>query len=229
MLRKAYLALALAFAWLPLLHAAPPAKIEITFDVMHNGMAMAEVVENLEHDGKTYRITEVARGRGAFALMFQTRRSSKGLVTANGLRPQEFTDERTGRATASASFDYAAKTLTQKYRGEPQVQALPANASDRLAFAIQFAFLEMPASVVMLNIADGRGVSTQIYEPAGRERIQVPAGEFDTLKMVRRPEGPNDRSAELWLAPSHGYLPVRIRIVEKDGTRLEQQATRVTR
>ncbi len=208
--------------------AVPPAAIEITFDVMHNGMAVAEVVEKLEHDGRTYRASEAGKGRGALALMFKTARTSRGLVTASGLRPLEYTDERSGRPVASAVFDYAAKTLTQKYRGEPEVRPLPAYPSDRLAFALHFAFMESIPAAVTLDLADGRGVSTQIYEPAGRERIQVPAGDFDTLKIVRRPDGPNDRSAELWLAPAAGNLPVRIRVVEKDGTRTEQLATRVS-
>lgn len=227
MIRK--LLFVLGLAWLPALQAAPPASIEIAFDVLHNGLAIAEVVEKLEHDGKTYRATEIGKGRGAFALLFQTKRSSKGLIMPNGLRPQEFTDERTGRPTASASFDYAAKTLTLKYRGEPQVLPLPANPSDRLAFAFQFAFIETPASVVTMDMADGRGVSTQVYEPAGREKIRVPAGEFETLRVVRRPDGPNERTAELWLAPMYGYLPVRILVVEKDGTRTDQVATRVSK
>lgn len=218
-----------ALAWLPALQAAPPANIEIVFDVLHNGLAIAEVVEKLEHDGKTYRAIEIGKGRGAMAFLFQTKRMSRGLITPNGLRPQEFTDERSGRPTASASFDYAAKTLTMKYKGEPQVQPLPANPSDRLAFAFQFAFIESPASVVTLDLADGRGVSNQVYEPGGRIKIQVPAGEFETLRVVRRPDGPNDRTAELWLAPAYGYLPVRILVVEKDGTRTDQVATRVSK
>lgn len=222
---RSFFSTLLSLAWLPAL-AAPPPVSEFTFDVLHNGLAIAEVVEKFEHDGRTYRAEEIWRGRGALMVLGQIRRASRGLVTASGLRPQEFTDERSGRPTASAIFDYTGRTLTLKYRGEPQVLPLPPHAHDRLAFAYQFAFAGHGRPITF-DVADGRSVSTQVYEPAGRERIRVPAGEFDTVRMARRAEGPGDRVVELWLAAAHGYLPVRIRIVEKDGTRTEQVATRI--
>jgi hypothetical protein len=66
-----------------------------------------------------------------------------------------------------------------------------------------------------------------VYEPVGRERVKLPAGEFDALKVARKPERADDRrTTEIWLAPALGYLPVRILLTEKDGTRLDQQASR---
>lgn len=47
---------------------------------------------------------------------------------------------------------------------------------------------------------------------------------------VERLRDPNDKdSAELWLAAELGYIPVRLLDIEKDGTRYEQLATRVSR
>jgi len=34
--------------------------------------------------------------------------------------------------------------------------------------------------------------------------------------------------SEIWLAADRGYLPVRIVVVEKDGTRYEHVATRIS-
>ena len=56
----------------------------------------------------------------------------------------------------------------------------------------------------------------------------MPAGEFETLKLVRRNEGSGDVT-EIWLAANLGYLPVRILVAEKDGTRFEHVATRISR
>jgi hypothetical protein len=79
---------------------------------------------------------------------------------------------------------------------------------------------------VSYTIADGKGLSRHVYKLVGRERIKVPAGEFDAIKAARQA---NDReSAELWLAVERNYIPVRLLVVEKDGTRYEQVATRIS-
>ena len=45
-------------------------------------------------------------------------------------------------------------------------------------------------------------------------------------KVARKGEG--RESAELWLAAQRGYVPVRLVVVEKDGTRYEQNPTRIS-
>jgi len=50
---------------------------------------------------------------------------------------------------------------------------------------------------------------------------------FDTLKVIRRNEGSGE-VAEVWLAAERSYLPVRIVVQEKDGTRYEHMATRIS-
>jgi negative regulator of sigma E activity len=67
-----------------------------------------------------------------------------------------------------------------------------------------------------------------VFENAGRERIRIPAGDFDALRLVKRKEQSTDRSSEIWLDPSRSYLPLRVLVVQKDGARIDQVATRVT-
>jgi hypothetical protein len=70
-------------------------------------------------------------------------------------------------------------------------------------------------------------MSRHTYKPNGRERLATPAGEFDTVKLIRRNEGSRE-VAEIWLAVDRSYLPVRILVVEKDCTRYEHVATRIS-
>ena len=85
------------------------------------------------------------------------------------------------------------------------------------------------AQIASYHIADGKGISHHRYQLKGRERIRTPAGEFDTVHVERVRE-PNEKdSAELWLAAELGYIPVRLLDIEKDGTRYEQLATRISR
>jgi hypothetical protein len=47
-----------------------------------------------------------------------------------------------------------------------------------------------------------------------------------TLHLVKQRE-PGDSETEIWLAPQHRYLPVKMLIVESNGTRYEQVTTRL--
>ena len=60
---------------------------------------------------------------------------------------------------------------------------------------------------------------------AGPERLTTPAGEFQALKLVRRTD---DEVAEIWLAVERSYLPLRVRVTEKDGAHVDQVVTRIS-
>jgi hypothetical protein len=214
-----------AFAWLGAAWAAPPARVELTYDIARNDLKIAEVIYLLEHDAHSYRITETSKGRGILALRGTIRRTSRGKVSEQGLRPEEFIDERTGRPTARAVFDWDAKTLTQQYKGEPRSEPLPARAHDRLAFAFDFAFAPRRNGEVAFDLFNGRGQSRHVYAPGGRSRISTPIGELEALRFVRES---GDERTEIWLASELSSLPVRIVVSEKDGTRYEQVVTKIT-
>ena len=193
--------------------AAPPQRVEIGYEIARNGSVLAEVDQRLEHDGHSYRIAETWKGRGIYALRGEAVRSSQGAVVADGLRPRKFEDKRTGRDARSAEFDPRAKTPTLLRQ-------------DRLSFIWTFAFAP-PRAATTASVADGRQVTSYTYQPAGRERVKTPAGEFDALKLVKRKVNPDDRATEIWLAADRGFIPVRILYIDKDGTRLDQVAVKI--
>jgi hypothetical protein len=208
--------------------AATPTRAQIGWEISRNGSAIAEAVDSLEQDGKTYSITSNWKGRGLLGLG-EVRRASRGTIVAGGLRPQEFEDARSGRDTARASFNWASNMLTLQYKGPAQSTPIPVNAYDRLTQLYGFAFRAPGAGEpVQMNVADGRSVSAYAFEVVGHEVLKTPAGEFETLKLVKRKSNPEDRSTEIWLALKQHHLPVRVLVVEKDGTRVDQVAKRVS-
>jgi len=208
--------------------STPPARIEIQYELLRNGAAMAETVERLEHGNGAYALTETWKGRGIYRLLGRAKRVSKGELSAAGPRPREFVDERTGRDTQRVWFDWSANTITRRYKGEPRTEPVAAGTQDRLSFLLALGYLSQRGEPVSLYIADGRGTSHHTYKPNGRERLKTPAGDFDAVKLIRRKEGTGDVS-EIWLAAELGYLPVRIVIQESDGTRYEHMVTRISR
>ena len=210
-MRNWFIPTALSFACS--LQAAPPQRVEIAYNVMRNGATMGEITGRLEHDGRHYRLEEWWKGKGVYALRGEARRVSRGAVAADGLRPSEFEERRPGREPRRITFDPATANSAS-----PQ--------QDRLSCIWNFAFVPPRAETVVV-VADAKGVSTHVYLPAGRERIRVSAGEFDALKLVRKRERPDERATEIWLAADRSYLPLRILVTDKDGTRLDQVAVRI--
>lgn len=210
-------------------HAEPPASLEVAYELRRNGSAIADVVERLQYSGGNYQLTETWKGRGLYALLGSARRVSQGSLVDHTLRPREFFDERSGRDTARAWFDWKANTLTMQYKGERKTEPLQPDGQDRLSFLLALSLLPGKAQTASYHIADGKGISHHRYQVQGAERIKTPAGEFDTVRIARLRE-PNEKdSAELWLAAELGYIPVRLLDIEKDGTSYEQLAVRVSK
>ena len=55
------------------------------------------------------------------------------------------------------------------------------------------------------------------------EKLELPGGDLATVKLVRNPRREYDQKAEMWLAPSLSYLPVRLRITQPNGNYVDQQ------
>ncbi|MBM3345207.1 MAG: DUF3108 domain-containing protein [Betaproteobacteria bacterium] len=214
--------------------AAPPQRVTVEYDMSHNGTAMAQVVETMQHDGKRYVLESEVKGKGLFALARSgsAKRSSVGEVTPSGLRPNEFRDRRGDRPENVARFNWAKGSLSQGEAGRTDAQPMPAleqgaSLSDRLSFLWSFAFSPPQGKEVRALLSDGRGLSTFRYAIAGNEVLKTPAGDIDTVKLVKQRDAGDDRGTEIWLASRRGFIPVRILVIEKDGTRIDQMVTRM--
>lgn len=208
--------------------AAPPAHVELAYEVSYNGSVVAEVSYVLEHDGKGYNLAERWKGRGVYGLLGEAKRTSRGTLGADGMRPLYYEDARTARPTATARFDWQAKSLTLQYKRGPQQRPMPPHAQDRLSFLFSFAFAAPGKGPFEFKVVDGKGIADYVFEVKGRERLKVPAGEFEALRLAQRLVGSGDRGREVWLDPARSYLPMRVLIVQEDGTRIDQVAVRVS-
>ena len=208
------LCLTIAFSLASVAAAAPPQSIDIGYEISHNGSALAEVSQRLEHDGRSYRLSEIWKGKGAFSLRGEAVRRSQGAVAADGLRPQKFEYRRPGRDTRHAEFDPAARTPTLLRQ-------------DQLSLIWTFAFAP-PRDAVTVNVADGEQTMSYTYEVAGREHVKTPAGEFDALKLAKRKDNPQEKTTEIWLAVDRQNIPVRILVIDREGKRVDQVATSIS-
>lgn len=224
MLRSSLLLISAAFAGAAA--AAPPPQVELDWDLTKDGSTIAVIEQRLAHGGGRYEIRETWEGRGLFRLLGGAKRLSRGEVSAGGLRPLDYSDERSNRDPERASFDWKAKTVTYQYKGPPATIPLPAHPTDDLAALFSFAFGAPLGAQVMMDVVNGRGISDRVFANEGREKVSTPAGTFDAVKLVRRKD--NGDRAEIWLATDRNYLPVRVLVVDRKGTRIDQVLTRLT-
>lgn len=206
--------------------AAAPQDVTATYDIQLNGMNVAVLSERYEARDGAYRLTSSSNALGIFALVpkLNVRLTSTGAVNDNGLRPQRFEGRRaTGEAPeVSADFDWAAGRLTQTHNGRTEALPLPRGAQDRLSVMYEFMFVG-PRQPRRLEVAvsNGRSLDHYIYVVTPDVEQDTPLGRLKTVHLVRERESGGAQN-EIWLSPEHGYLPVRMLIIERDGTRYEQ-------
>jgi hypothetical protein len=226
------LAAAALLCWSLAAGAAPAPKLTLQYEASRNGTVMVEVTERLEQDGKNYSVTYEAKGKGVYALARSgaAKRSSKGTITANGLRPDEFRDKRGDRPEKIARFDWAKRTLAQGEEGKVETKPMPANERllDRVSLFWSFAFRPPTGKEVSFAVADGGGVDNFRFTLAGTETIKTGAGDIEALRLVKVREGGDERGTEIWLAVKQNYIPVRMLVIEKDGTRIDQVVTSIS-
>ncbi len=128
--------------------------------------------------------------------------------------------------THNLSFNAAAKQVTSTYKGKTVTSSMPQQAFDDLS-------LEVQIRQDLLNgkfsnnyyIAKKDKVEKTPFKNAGKAKITVPAGTFDTIRIDRIHDD-NDRSTSFWLAPSLDYLPVKVSQIN-DGKKMDLELTKV--
>ena len=74
-----------------------------------------------------------------------------------------------------------------------------------------------------MQTAGTRDAELWEFRVEAEEELVLPGGRTRALKLVRSPRKPFDQTVELWLAPGMDYVPVRVRLTQQNGDRLDQQ------
>lgn len=164
-----------------------------------------------------------------FAPLMSRRVASEGEITAEGLRPSRY-DEETRIVTRDPRrlviFLDADRVRLPGGAELPR----PAGVQDSASQFVQLTWLFttrpallQPGVVIALPLALPRRVQDWVYEVQEPEWLATPAGEVLALHVKPRREvlRPGDLAAEMWVAPSLQYLPVRIVIRQDDQTHVD--------
>jgi hypothetical protein len=172
-------------------------------------------------DGSTYD----ARLEVSAFLLGARIQTSTGRLTAEGLEPKRFADK--FRSEVAAHFERDKRLVTFS-ANTPQVPLL-AGMQDQLSVVMQLSAMiagapaQYPSgTAITFDTVGPRSSETWVLMVGEEEKLSLPGGELQALKLTRKPRGEYDQTLELWLAPQLAYLPARIKLTEKNGDYADQ-------
>ena len=217
--------------WMGAALAAAPQQIAATYSLTKQGQQIGTVTESFKQTEGRYQLESITSAIGIYALFMKgkIRLISSGEVTDHGLRPRHFEHHRAAgpAKTVRADFDWEKMSLTHSFDGRTESVALEPGAQDRISLQYQFMFAPPGKEDVQLFMTTGKKLNLYHYKLAGEEKITTPAGQFQTIHLVKQRTADED-GTEIWLAKKRHYFPVRIVVDEHNGGKLEQNLTSLT-
>ena len=156
--------------------------------------------------------------------------TSVGQLGPQGLQPKRFGEK--NKQELAAHFEREKGQVVFSANSTPQ--ALQVAAQDRLSLFAQLAALlagspelRQPGQQLSFQIVSSKSAELWSFQVADSELLNLPAGKLTALKVSRLPLQNHDQTADMWLSPAHGYLPVKVRIAQSNGDVFEQNLRKV--
>lgn len=207
----------------PTVHAAAlPEDFQARYALSLNRFSIGETEISLEAQAKNeylYRSHTQPTGLAKVFRSDQVKESSQFKLHKGHIRPLVYRFDHTGSRKgrhALLNFDWQAMQVANTVEGHTWEMDIPVGALDKLVVQIAVMMdLSAGKDTLTYAIADGGKLKEYQFAVIGEETIQVPAGEFRTIKLERLRKD-NDRTTYFWCAESLGYLPVRIKQIEHE-------------
>lgn len=211
----------------------PPKKIELAYTAFLGEQKFEVGPVNLKftHDKGRYNLKVTGRGRGLAALLYPGTFTgeSEGQITAEGLRPDKFVEERGNPdKRREVIFDHEKGVLRI-----PEKDPIPFVGAphDALTWIVQFYFSIPKGDQVTFSVGTSRRMDVYTLNRIGEEKMESPAGEVvaQLWKGGRKPDedGKPNGSAQFWLVPAWHYVPFKIKVVNAQGRSLSLELTAV--
>jgi len=206
-----------------------PQYIETEFDLFQGEsksiVGNARITFNIDKSG-SYLIKSTIEAQGITALFFQNLvQESQGVVTENGLKPSYYSYRYGNKKSQTANFHWDDDTLAMRTEKGEKTEKLEIGTQDLLSFMYQFMFTS-PLESNAINITNGKTLRNYNYRFVGEGIIYSKLGALNAIHLIKTSAN-NEEKTELWLATDYKNLPIKIRKTEKNGSVIEQVATKV--
>lgn len=205
----------------------PPADLQYAIRAEQKGLAL---------DGEA--TVRWRTGDGRYTLSSESRASilgkilenrSEGVADETGLAPEKFTERRFRKDPYTVTFDRDARAIrfTESNLNYP----IKGGEQDRASVTWQLAGMArgmpgkfVPGSEWRVFVAGRRDGETWLFKVAKADKLRTPMGQLDAVHLVKAPSaGARGQQIDIWLAPGHGWYPVRVRFSDNDGDDVVEQ------
>lgn len=191
----------------------PLAPFDAMYRVTDGSSRLGEAEFGLEEKGGTWRYYSRVKPEGLYALLIGKVEDTAWLEShAGGLRPLRFIHDEDGdEDDIRIEFDWPAGEALVERRGTKRRLSLDPGTHDQFSamLAVIHNFAAGRERLELPSIDDEGEREPLVFVRAGEISIDTPMGRFDTVH-VRRVRRNSKRETESWLAPSLGWIPVRI-------------------
>ena len=201
-------------------HLPPPARLSFAWK---RGLIRGEAILDWQPQGpRSYRLTLDVKAPLSGTVMAQV---STGLVDTTGLAPVRLTDRRLGSSERALNVQRSADGAEPprvSFSSRTDSAPFPPGSQDLLSWMVQIAGILQARHD--LGASGDTPIEMLVVGVRGdQQRWKLrPDSEADGLiHLIRRPEGPYETQAEVWLDPARHHLPARIRLTESNGESLE--------
>ena len=195
--------------------AAALSPFQAGYEFRINGMVLGETTFNLSRENDNRWIySSSTRPMGILVGIQRDRKERSIFVLHKGYpQPLEFQGRdglRSKPREGFLHFDWNAGTISGTWNSQPWQAPLEGVVHDPLTYQLAIMFdLEKEKQVLNYLVAEDAKIKSYHFQIAGKEILQTPVGQFDTLR-VERIQDSDKRQTILWCAPILAYLPVKV-------------------
>ncbi len=191
-------------------------NLDYTYNAAWGGMSIGQVAVALRPDvpAGCYRYTNTSNPSALVrALYGSPNQASRFCIQDGRIRSQHFESVLPGddKRSYTLDFDWNRHIVTDQ---NGQARAMPDDAIDSFALEqavrlwVQAHAGDSTPPIAGFTMIDNKNLTHYQFKFSGHQKIDTPAGSFDTL-LMERIDNP-DKQGRFWLAPERGYMPVRI-------------------
>jgi len=197
-----------------------PKHAQLTF-IAYTGtdFKIGEAHHSLEiGDDKNYilRVGMNTTGLASIFKAFESEHQSSGILTAQGLRPNKFSETKNtskGKESLEAKFSWEEKVLSFSSGNS---MPLPEQAQDVVSFLYQLSQLSLDNGAISMYISNGKKLERYEFTVGEEEMIQTHLGRLRALPL-HKVHAQGEEGLDIWLGLEYRLLPVKLRMFDRKG------------
>jgi len=197
---------------------AMPAAFQADYSVAKGSMNLGNLHTSLKYAGNRYTYHKYTKSSGLAALLtgIKITENTNGQISGQNIRPNNYLyNQSRHRKSKVDKIHFSGNTAKGNYKGQPYTQKINAATLDKASLELALARdLALNKPRLSYSVVESGKTKQYNFQKMGNERIQTPAGTFNTIKVKVQRKG-NKRETIFWLAKETDYMPVKIRHREK--------------